>query len=329
MAVPAATVETYDHSLIREDLKQAYSMISPEETPFMSAIGTSEPATSTYHEWSVVDLAAVDTANRVAEGENAPPVDTPTLGKRRGNYTQISDKHVTVSHTSDAVDAAANNIQKTAKQVVLKLKELKRDMETMLLSNIAASAGSTGVARASAGLPNFIRTNITLGSGGAAATLSGTTQGYPNSVVTPGTAVAFTEAMLNDLIQLAWTAGASPTLVMVNANNKRKISQSFTGNSTRYKDSIDKRLVAAIDVYDSDFGEMSIVPNRFQPTLAANTYPVYILDPDFISLSYLEEVRQKPLAETGHARERLIWTEYTLQVDNEAALAMHAATTGS
>lgn len=329
MSVPANTVETYDTGLIKPDLSDAYAMISPEETPFQTAIGVTDAATATYHEWAIVDLLAPDSANRVAEGENAPPIDAPTLGKRRGNYTQISDKHVTVSHTAEAVDAFAGNIQKSAKQIALKIRELKRDMEVMMLSNIAASPGASGTARVSAGLPNFIRTNITLGSGGAASTLSGTTEGYPNSVLTPGTAVAFTEPMLKALIAQAWTSGAAPTMAMVNANNKSKISDTFTGNSTRYKDSIDKRLVTAIDIYDSDFGELTIVPNRFQPPVAGSTYAVYILDPEFIGVSFLETLRQKPLAETGHARERLIWCEYTVQVDNEAALAMHAATTGA
>ena len=89
------------------------------------------------------------------------------------------------------------------------------------------------------------------------------------------------------------------------------------------KDAIDSRLVAAIDFYDSDFGDLTVVPNRFQPTLNAGTdddnYAVYIIDPEYYRLAYLDNVQSKPLAETGHAIRELIWTEYGLQVDNEAA----------
>lgn len=329
MAVLAQTTETYDVSTIRQDLSQAYSSISPEETPFQTLIGTSTPATATYHEWTVVNLANADASNRVAEGEDAPAVDVGTFAMRRGNYTQISDKQVSVSDTAEAVDGAAENIQTMSKQIALKIAELKRDMEVMLMSNVSALAGSTGVARRSAGLPAFLRTNIVLGAGGAAPTLSGTTEGFPNAAATPGTAVAITETGFGDVIQQVWNQGGRVTTVMVNGNNKRTISRTFTGNSTRYKDAIDKRLSASVDVYDSDFGELSIVPNPHQPTVAASTYAVYFIDPKLVSVSFLQPMKQRDIAVTGHSKKKLVWCEYTLQVDNEAGLGAMLATTGS
>ena len=94
MSVDPQTIETYDNSLIREDLEQQYSMISPEETPFQTAIGVGQAATNTYTEWSIVDLATPSTTNRVIEGDDAPGEDVGTLGRRIGNYTQISDKDI-------------------------------------------------------------------------------------------------------------------------------------------------------------------------------------------------------------------------------------------
>ena len=329
MAVDAQTIETYDNTVIREDLEQQYTMISPEETPFQTAIGVGPAATNTYHEWTVVELASPSTSNRVVEGDDAPGEDNGTLGKRFGNYTQISDKIVSVSNTSEAVDAAAENVQRLAAQVAIKLKEMKRDMEAMLLQNIAAAAGSSGTARQAAGLPAWLRTNIVLGASGAAPTLSGTTSGYPNAALTPGTAVVLTETNLNNVIQSCWNEGASPSIIMVNANNKRVISKNFTGNATRYKDAIDKRLTAAIDIYDSDFGELSVVPNRFQQTTAADNYSVYVLDPEYASLSFLETPRQTELAQTGHAKRRMVHCEYTLKVSNEKAHGAIHATTGA
>ena len=40
----------------------------------------------------------------------------------------------------------------------------------------------------------------------------------------------------------------------------------------------------------------------------------------------LDEVQQKPLAETGHSIRTLVWCEYGLQVDNEAAHGVIADT---
>lgn len=333
MAVAANTVETYDNSVIREDLQQAYSMISPEEVPFQQAIGR-KSVDSTLFEWPVVDLADPDPTNRVIEGDDAPGTDAGTLAVRLQNYTQISDKVVSVSHTSEAVDAAAENVQRMAKQITLKLKELKRDVEIMLLDNTAAVPGSSGAARTTAGLPAFLRTNTVRTAAGADPTLSGGTEGYPNAAATPGTTPAsLTEDNFRDVIQLCWEAGAEPTIALVNAGNKRVITETFTGVSTRYKDATDKRLVSAIDIYTSDFGELTVVPTRFMRTnnpAGANTsYNVFILDPNFARLCTLEGPRQKPLSESGHSKKRLIWMEYGLQVDNEAAHGVIADTTNA
>ncbi len=333
MAVNANTVQTYANRVIREDLQEAYTMISPEETPFQQAIRT-ETASNTLFEWPVVQLAAPDGTNRVVEGEASPGNDAGTLAIRLSNYTQISDKVVEVSQTSQKVNAAADNIQRMAKQVVLKMKEMKRDKETMLLDNVAATAATASTARSTAGLPAFLRTNVQFQTGGANPTLSGTTEGYPNAAATSGTTpVVFAEAQLNAVIEACWNQGGTPSLVMVNGGNKRRISQSFTGNSSKYKDTVDKRLVNSVDFYDSDFGELTVVPNRFQRTnnaTGANTsYNVFILDPEYLAIAYLEEVSQKQLAETGHSLRTLIWCEYGLQVDNEKAHGIVRDTTNA
>lgn len=332
MAVTAATSETYDNTVIFEDLQDAYTMISPEETPFQQLAGRRD-VTNTLFEWPVVDLAAPDDANRVIEGDSDVANDEPTLAVRLSNYTQISDKVAEVSQTAQAVDAAAKNIQRMTNQIVLKMKEMKRDKEVMLLSNVPALAGSSGNARQTAGFPAFLRTNTFRVTGGTDPTLSGTTEGFPDAAAGVGdTPVLLTEDALNDMIESCWNNGAEPTIIMVNSGNKRRISTSFTGNSTRYKDSIDKKLVAAIDFYDSDFGELTVVPNRFLPANdpdagPATSYNVFIIDPEYVRVAYLDSVQQKPLAETGHSIRSLVWCEYGLQVDTEAAHGVVSDTT--
>ena len=332
MAVTADTSETYDNSVIYEDLQDAYSMISPEECPFQEMAG-SKTIDNVIFEWPVVDLEAPNGANRVVEGDSDVANDPATLSVRLSNYTQISDKVAEISHTAQAVDAAAENVQRMAKQVVLKMKEMKRDKEVMLLSNVPAVPGSSGNARTTAGLPAFLRTNTDRGATGTDPTLSGTTEGFPDAGAGDGTPRVLDEDTLNDVIELCWNSGAEPTVIMCNSGNKRRISNTFTGNSTRYKDAIDKKLVAAIDFYDSDFGELTVVPNRFlpasdatPPALTGTSYNVFILDPDYFRIGYLDSVQQKPLAETGHSIRTLIWCEYGLQVDNEAAHGVIADT---
>lgn len=312
MGVSTNTVETYDSSVIREDLQDALISISPTEAPLMAAIGRRN-VSNTYFEWGVVSLTAADGSNRVIEGEAAPGNDALTAAERQGNYTQISDKIVEVSDTAEAVNGAGNE-QTIAKQIAYKLKELKRDMETMLAANVAASAGASGTARQTAGLRAFIRTNTDLGSGGAAGTTSGSgSSGYVDAAATDGTKRAITEDILKSVIASCWDEGAEPSVVICGSFVKQTIS-GFTGGATKYKDITDKTLSAAIDVYVSDFGELTIVPDRF-----SRSRDCFVLDPNYARVAYLKPTSQKPLARTGHSERRLISVEYGLQVDNEKA----------
>lgn len=323
MAVRANSVETYEVSTLREDLSEAYSMISPEECPFQNMCG-SRSVSQKQFDWTVVSLQEPSSSNRVLEGDVDVGNDAPTLAARIYNICQISDKVAEVSHSTQASDGAANNIQRLDIQVAMKMKEMKRDIEVMLLSNVPSILGADAVARQTAGFPAFLRTNADITAGAVAPTLSGTTEGYPDTGWTDATAVRlFAESDFNDVLEACWQAGAEPSVMMLNGGNKRRVSSAFTGYSTRYKDAVDRTLSASIDFYDSDFGDITIVPNRFQPTLNAATdddnYAVYIIDPEYIKIAELDPVQRKPLAETGHSIRALVWREYGLQVDNEAA----------
>ena len=327
MAVNANTQQTYQVTTIREDLQDAFISISPMETPFMSAIGR-KTVSNTLFEWPVVDLAS-PAANRVVEGEASPPNDAATNAVRLSNYTQISDKVVEVSDTADSVNGAGD-VQTLAKQVAFKLKELKRDMELMLLSNIAGSAGNASTARQTAGLPAFLRSNVSRGASGANGTLSGTTAGFPNAAATDGTARALTEDLLKTVIASCWNNGAEPSIVLCGSAVKQKISSTFTGSATKYQDMTGtKKLVAAIDIYVSDFGTLQIVPSRFLETRTVAARDVFVLDPNYARIGYLTNVNQKPLARTGHAERRLIACEYGLQVDTEKAHGIIADINGA
>ena len=311
MAVTANTNETYDVSTIREDLSDALASITPTETIFMSTIGTRN-IDNTYFEWSEVDLAAAG-ANRQIEGDVGLSNSAPTNAVRKGNYTQISAKVVEVSSTATAVNGVAD-AQTVARQVAYKLSEMKRDMEKMLLDNVAASAGASGTARQTAGLPAFLTSNTAFGTGGSAGTTSGSGEsGYPDAAATDGTQRAITEDILKGVIADCWDAGAEPSVVLCGSFNKQTIS-GFTGNATRYKEAEDSKLNAAIDVYISDFGELQIVPARH-----IRARDVFVLDPNYAAVAYLQTAKQEPLAKTGLSERRLISAEYGLQVTSQKA----------
>ena len=163
MTVPTNTRQTYGAVGIREDLSNIIYNISPEDTPFMSGIGKSS-CDNTYFEWQI-DALADPAANRQVEGDDATvlAVEEPD---RVGNYTQISSKAVRSSGTAEAVDFAGRKSTQ-AYQMAKRAKELKLDMESMLLGAATApSAGTSSTARATGSVGAWITYQCRNGYGG-------------------------------------------------------------------------------------------------------------------------------------------------------------------
>lgn len=297
------------HSAIgqREDLTDVIYDISPTETPFMSSIGKTK-ATAVYHEWQTDSLAAATTANAAIEGADASDATlSPTV--RLGNYTQIIEKTIKVSGTLDAVNKAGRKSEK-AYQLAKASSELKRDLETILLSNQGRSAGSSTTARKMGSLLSWIKTNSDVGSGGADPATIGV------STRTDGTQRTFTEALLKSVVAEVFTSGGSPKILMVGAAGKQKVS-SFAGIAAqRFQAPANTptTIIGAADVYMSDFGTMSVVPNRFMRSRDA-----LVLDPEYAALAYLRPFQTVELAKAGDADKTQILAEVTLEVKNEAA----------
>jgi hypothetical protein len=68
-------------------------------------------------------------------------------------------------------------------------------------------------------------------------------------------------------------------------------------------------------LYVSDFGEMAVVPNRFQ-----RSRDVWLLDPEYYAIAYLRPFFQREVASTSDGEQRAIIAEHTLVVKNEKAL---------
>jgi hypothetical protein len=321
LAQPANTGSTAKYSTIREDLQEVVYDISPTETPVMQLVGRKGKVKQQHHEWSQTALAAANEDNKTIEGDDATN-DAPTTATRLGNYTQLMDKVAQVSTTAEA-SKVAGDIQKMKKQIIFKTKELKRDMEKRLCSNKPAVPGTDSVAGETAGIGAYLRTNVSRGAGGANPTLSGTTTGYPNAAPTDGTQRAFTEDLLKPVVQASWEAGAEPTHVIVGGFNKVQAS-GFTGNATRTKKAEDKKLVASIAVYESDFGELQIVPARLTVSRQA-----LILDPEYVEIAYLQSTQNTDLAKTGHSDRRMIWNEWMTVIGAENAHGLVADLTTS
>ena len=306
MAVPSGTTQTYGVVGRREDLTDVIHDVTPTETPFMSAIGKGK-ADNTFHEWQTDALAAASASNAVIEGDD-PANDSITATVRLGNYTQLSDKVIQVSSTQRAANNAGRG-DELSYQLMKRGKELKRDIESSLTSNNASVAGAAGTARQSAGFEAWIQTNDSRGSGGSNTAYSAGIQ----AAATDGTQRAYTETLLKAVLQLCWENGGDPTQIQVGAFNKKTMS-GFSGIADQVRDTGNKRatIVGAADVYVSDFGQLSIIANRFSRSRSA-----LVVDPSMWKLCYYQRFKTEDLAKTGHSDRKMLSVEFTLESCNE------------
>ena len=312
-----ATFQTYQSIGNREDLSDVIYNISPTDTPFMSSVGKTK-ATAVYHEWQTDALAAAVGNNAAVEGADATSL-TVTPTARVGNRTQISTKTVQIAGTQESVDKAGRKSEK-AYQLSKASAELKRDMEKTLLSNNVAAAGNSSTARTLGGLQAWLNTNAVLGSSGVAGS-GGTTARIS------GTDAAFTEAMLKSAVKQAFVQGGNPTVLMVTPTQKQVVS-GFAGIAAqRYEAPSNKAstIIGAADVYLSDFGTVSVVPNRFMTADSGDGGEVaFVLDPEYAAVAYLRPFQTNELAKTGDSEKTQLLVEYTLEVKNEKAHAIIA-----
>lgn len=318
MATIDTTYQTYQAIGIREDLSDVIYDISPTDTPLLSNAGR-DSCSSTLFEWQTDALAAVSTSNIHVEGDDIAAFETQAPTTRVGNYSQISRKTMLISGTLDVVNKAGRSTE-LAYQMTKKSKELKRDMESMLLENIAGAAGDATTARATAGLPAWLKTNVNYNTSDGGNPVY--TSGVPAAARTDGTGRNITEALAKDVMSQIWASGGTLKTIMVGPTNKQNISSQFSGIATRTYYTTSAEVVPTIgstDVYVSDFGSMTVVPNRFQ-----RERDCWFLDWDYLSVSYLRPFKTERLAKTGDAEKRVVYAEYGLRVKNEAALGLLA-----
>ena len=315
MTIVSNTFTTYSAKGIREDLSNLITNIAPEETPFQSNIGR-ETISNTLFEWQT-DTLADAAANAQLEGDDVGTFDSVTATVRLTNYAQISRKTIVLSNTEEVVNKAGRRSE-LAYQIAKRGSELKRDQEFIFLNGGIAVAGNTTTARVTASLGAFVKTNTDKQT-------NGTDPSYttlPNSARTDGNVRTFTETILKNVIQKVWTAGGTPKILMCGPVNKQRVS-GFSGiASSRFN--IDggakpATLIGAVDIYVSDFGNVSTIANRFQRERDA-----WVIDPDYAKMTVLRPYQQVELAKTGDAEKRMLLIEYGLKVLAENAHGLAA-----
>jgi hypothetical protein len=286
-----AIFTTYNQNGNREDLLDIIVNITPTETPMLSGFKKGK-AKGTLHEWMQDSLAAVGNS-KVVEGSDAA-FGTLAARTRVGNYTQINRKTFQVSDTMDVIEKAGVNGGEYEYQMAKALKELARDMENDIVTGASAAGASTSTVRATRGVLSFIATNVETGA------------------ATPGTE-ALTETLYNDALQTIYTAGGNPDTTYCNGFQKRKISN-FTSSAQRNIEASSKKMIASLDVYESDFGLQRVILDRYMTTSV-----VALLQKDMWKVAMLRPVKHTPISRIGSSRRGMVEAEWTLEALSEAS----------
>src|SRR5580765_7418394 len=312
MAMAAADAATYittgANKAIgqREDLIDKIARIDPTECPFYQG-SNKAGAEAIYHEWQVQELVA-PAKNAQPEGFKAAYVNLkPTL--RLGNYCQIASTDWSVSRSLNVVNKAGRAREITYQQL-LKGLEIRRDIEVSLTGKTGVQIKKGTDPRELASFPAWAG-NFNGGATGTPPVGDGTTAG------TAGTPRAVTLAILGTAMQSAFDNGGKPELIMVSSAQKRAISAliNVAGTATseyRISEVKPTALIGAVSAWQSDFGELQIVPNRFMPAGYA-----FGIQPGFYTVATLPESNfvVDELAKIGDADNGMVTWEGTLRVD--------------
>ena len=315
----------------REDLASFISMITRDETPFLSSIG-SKKATSVFHEWQTDELTA-PAANAKAEGLDYTAADTPVSTTRLGNYSQILVKEIKISKTLDSVSKAGRNSE-FAYQMKKKGTELKRDLEHALVGTRQITTGS-GVAdavpdntgRQLGGVQSWIPKDHNWDASAGTPAFQAAAGGDGKTAHTDGTAGTHTLALsdVDEVMQKVYEEGGKATVLMMSPSNKRSFS-SLAQAATNVRRNIDElgSLRQSVELYESDFGIVKVIPNYIQGLASGldisngvgGATDVIVYDPSWWAMATLRALHTTDVGQKGDSTVGMIVEETTLECRN-------------
>lgn len=281
-----ALATTYNTAGNREDLTDIIAEVSPRGTPVYSSIKKTK-AQAALHEWQMdkllpLNLAAVPEGNDVTSYNNMSKQRT-----RQGVHLQQLREDYMVSKKQYLVRTAgvANEFDR---QKVVAIQNLIRDIESVICSTQDDTTENGTSGDTTRGYLSWVSSTAQTGSNPvnslyltpASSILSGTTSGSGTTVLSTVTEDAFKGLLESIYTQSGETsdhfrAVVAPRLKKQIATfTKASVVSSTTLDTRRQNiDGNEKRLVDGVDIYDADWGIVTIEPSLFIGR-TAGTYSV-------------------------------------------------------
>lgn len=165
----------------------------------------------------------------------------------------------------------------------------------------------------------LVRSTIVTGNNSTARQMAGLKTSL--SILTSQSGVSLNETHLTDYLRSVWAQGANVDMIAAPMVIKQRIS-SFTGNGgTKFYNQEDKRLITAVDVYESDASSkpIKLVAHRYVTVSGDVNNDIIGLEMSHFATAWLREPKIRSLAKTGDAEKRQTVGEFTLEARNPEA----------
>ena len=289
----------------------ALFVVSPVDTPFLSAIGGINGAKVVHSktwEWQTIARRASSANNAALEGQNAPTATNQSRGNVM-NITEIHQSAISISYSKMAAigQFSGVNIAPLEDDVVLdelqlqteaELQSMGVDIEKSFLSGTLQIPADNTTARHTQGILGAIETNLS------------NVSGDESTVLAP--------AMIDSLLQTMYTNAAplnqETTVLLASAETALWVSYAYAAQSSLSAPIRDQTIAGvAYKTITTTFGTFAVMMDRWMPNNELGIIDLSACYPVFTEVPGKGVLFVEPLAKTGATEQWQLYGEIGLE----------------
>ena len=324
----------------KEDLSDAMVLIEPGDTPLFSMCKKSKEPTNVLFSWPADKYNDPQTAGVMAND------DVTTFDDEHANRELLSGRIQKVRR-SFQVDDLVENVADVAgvgrkqafnKSAAKALVELKIDIEAILGSDNDSQVATGSVPYTTRGIGSWIASGAQVD----AATAVPATFRTPAASINATATASLTENNVIDVLESIFkvrrarrnydlVCGTSLKRAFTNFIRTQTGSTNVMSSVRTFNTNLDsKKIVNTIDIYESDFGTVSLHVSTYLANgqaAAVSAARGYVLDMDLVSIGFNRKPRMEELEDRGGGRRGFCDAIFGVAVSNPSVLGKFAATT--
>jgi hypothetical protein len=322
----------------KQDLAEAFVNADMKSLPFMSAVRKGPRPINSLLEYPVERFASPSTEGAVDEADvvsfQDPSAGDGILNARIQTWERAARIGGLAISTTEQAGITPRNIK--AKKIAKTLIELKRDMETTVLSDNESQVDNGIVGNKTRGLGKWIQSTAQSHYAVDAAYRT------PADSINSSTALAdYTDATITSVFQSMFDQHGKGDIaldVWAGSTFKRNLgritfysrNESNMTQVRRFNQSVgDAVVMGKVDMLETDFGTASVRLSQFinvsgDPTSAASKRLAYVVPEEFVEMRFSDQPNTIDLAKTGRNEKFLVTATAALAVTNPLPLGKFA-----